>query len=58
MAQRWNVQSVDDIPAIVKVEERANWFAWAFDWKMPQSQLVRLLFYDALSSSGLWRDMS
>jgi hypothetical protein len=58
MAQRWNVQSVDDIPAILKVEERANWFAWAFDWKMPQSQLVRLLFYDALSSSGLWRDMS
>lgn len=51
---RWGVQSVDQIPALLTFEERANWFAWAFDWKTPQSQLVRLLFYDALVSCGLW----
>lgn len=51
---RWGVHSVDQIPALLKYEERANWFAWAFDWKVPQSPFVRLLFYDALSSCGLW----
>lgn len=51
---RWGVQSVDQIPALLRFEERANWFAWAFDWKTPQSQLVRLLLYDALVSVGLW----
>lgn len=53
---RWGVASIEQIPDELKFPERYGWFWDAFHWKHPKSPLVRLLFYDALVSVGLWDD--
>jgi hypothetical protein len=54
LEDRWGVKSVEQIPGELKVQEWYEWFESAFHWKYSKSPLVRLLFYDALVSAGLW----